>query len=752
MRIAVVTAALLVLLFIMGDGILRFDLKQYPPDSTPLESTRIDSPLHAPRALLAPTHPLKSAHPLDSIESSPLLSPQSPISPRQMPTDTPSDTPIQVLTHTGDTLCYIPTFSLGAEHNSYIGLLNCSLPDALPARYDVFGRIGFFINRTWLCITAPDSVAVWQRGRDYAYLAPCVINAPQQQWKLKDGSFSSLDERYSLKDDGSYLYAAHILHGDLYTHRLADSMAKWASLKATAGSLVISGSIAWDLAHKDGQERYFLYNNASSKSTTTLYFNLASGHIAQYEPLSGTLACMYAPKGVKTWAWVHWGLCDDSAPPWENLAYFRFIPISGESFAIVDSAGNRLRLARYGAQWGVPYVAAAGYIPSDRGNSPTSSFILSASASDFLRFSFANLGRNLPYCPAPGHTGRKPKPLLESSLNSRALDSRAGRERKSKATSQVLDSRALDFHPSNSRTSPKALDSRALAPTGSNLKPLTQAPPPLPQDFRLSEQWIQRLYDIATTTGEREEAVGVCGACLLQAFQAIAELLYDHENPPQSGGYFFDTGYHQDPFASFRARNSLLHDTLRDIIAYYMREAHTSEEYFLRAIERTQASAISLLPQYDWRAVGAGFTPADRAELLGRILNAPAGSVFLLTLGRHNPNTDRTSGHAVAALRLRGGVVIIPANTPYLTHEAFHNRLLPLRSTQELEEMLTRFGSGHLELVALGVLEVGGVYHNPYDSLLSLRDCSGEGEDRRGNGLLPLPELLNQCISGRCEW
>lgn len=191
----------------------------------------------------------------------------SQISPQvQKLAQTPKDTPIKITTQDNYTLCYIPTFSAGSAYGSYIGILNCADSNARSARYDVFGRLAYNINDTWLCITAPDSVAVQRRGKDYLYLSPCVINLKSQQWKIKEGVFYSSDESYSIKDDGSFLYAVNRLEGGLYTH-------------------------------KDGQERYFLTNNQSLKNTTPLYYNVTSGHIATYDSLSGTLSCMYSNTG-----------------------------------------------------------------------------------------------------------------------------------------------------------------------------------------------------------------------------------------------------------------------------------------------------------------------------------------------------------------------------------------------------------------------------------------------------------------------
>ncbi|EMN54581.1 hypothetical protein LEP1GSC089_3779 [Leptospira interrogans serovar Autumnalis str. LP101] len=37
-----------------------------------------------------------------------------------------------------------------------------------------------------------------------------------------------------------------------------------------------------------------------------------------------------------------------------------------------------------------------------------------------------------------------------------------------------------------------------------------------------------------------------------------------------------------------------------------------------------------------------------------------------------------------------------------------------------------------------------------FDSMVSNRNCTGEGEDRRGSGEYPTSTSVNQCPSGRC--
>lgn len=614
--------------------------------------------------------------------------PSTPVQKRAQP---PKDRPIQIITKGGSTLCYIPTFSIGAEHSSYVGILNCAVQGAIPARYDVFGRIGFEINRTWLCITAPDSVAQGARDQDYLYLSPCAINLKTQQWKLKDNMFYSHDEFYSIKDDGSYLYAAHTFAKGPEEHKLHPSMQEWANTIATPGNLSIATWIAWDLIDQYAKERYFLRNNQSDKNTTLLYYNLQSGHIADYDYLAGSLYCMYSNTGKQDWGWITWGLCDDSKTPSKTPAYFKPIPVSDGTFVFEDKDGNVLRLTRYGIHWGVPYTASKSYLAKDTANSPTSAFASSIYMTKWLRFIYANEGRNLQSCPASGFGEAK----------------KAG---------------------------------------------LTNSPhPALPSDFDLSEAWINRLYAINMTHDGGDSGSGICGVCLLQAYQMIAELLHNPAMPPLGGGYFFNTAFNTDPFVSFQTRNSLLYETFNDILTYYNYPVATRQDGFQRSMDRAFASSISMLPQYDWTMVGQAINTTDINALLRRVLASPTGSVFLFTMARQNRSTGELSAHAVAVLRLASGVAVIPANAT-ISLEEFRSRIAFANNITELRERLTRSLSGRLNLVGLGVLGVNRVYQNVFENIVSLNDCSGDGEDRRGNSFLPLPELVNQCASGRCEF
>ncbi len=220
----------------------------------------------------------------------PLLSAPNPTTPRQVPPDSPKDTQIAVRVQGNAKWCYAPQFSASAQNYSYMALISCSRDEALKARYDVLSRLAYYINNTWVCITAPGSVYSSLREADMLYLSPCVINDERQQWKIKNGQFWSVDERYSIKDDGDFLYAAWAFDEKYNEHTLDSSMLEWEKTIAPAGTLNFGFLLSWE----EKNVKYYVKNDSSSTEKYPLYYNVESGHIASYDAFVPQLNCMYS--------------------------------------------------------------------------------------------------------------------------------------------------------------------------------------------------------------------------------------------------------------------------------------------------------------------------------------------------------------------------------------------------------------------------------------------------------------------------
>ena len=287
--------------------------------------------------------------------------------------------------------------------------------------------------------------------------------------------------------------------------------------------------------------------------------------------------------------------------------------------------------------------------------------------------------------------------------------------------------------------------------TAPNLaQPLMQLPP----DFVLSA-WEQRLLQIINTTSRDSvmQSQGICGVCMLQSYQIIAEFMRYHNSPPTSGGYFFDTAPNTNPFVSFRQRHSILHDTLADIEDYYAITAGATSSAFLSSMNTAMASSISMLPQYDWSLFGASANTQGITDLIDRLFrDSRTGDMYLAFLLLFLPDREAIMGHTVVITRTSEGIVMIPTNIRALTLDALRRYMQVATNNAELRARLTARARGRTSILAgLGLIEVREAPNLPFASALSFSDCVGEGDSRRGNNALPSAAALNQCASGRCN-
>ncbi|EMO54672.1 PF07598 family protein [Leptospira noguchii] len=453
-------------------------------------------------------------------------------------------------------------------------------------------------------------------------------------------------------------------------------MNDWIKTIATPGNISIQTSIAWDLQTTQGNERYLVRWGGSDKNTTPLYYNPESGHLAQYDPVSGSLYCMYSQVGKSDWNWVKWALCSDAAISKDNPAFWNVFFETDEGGMITDYKGNALRVTRYGSNWGVVYAVKPSYLEKDTTNSPTSLFVVDKSLLDWTRYTASNLGKTDRYCQAGNKESLKHKRVKRT----------------------------------------------------------------LPSDFQLTEDWIRRLHQIATSAIRGIQGSGVCGVCLLQSFQMLAELQeYHSQEPLQSGGYFFDTAPNTDPFISFRQRYPLLDNTLanaRDIFG----PAYNT--IWLVALTH----AITMLPQFEWNLSEIFRSRSRILSHINTLIGSPPGSTWVALLNRQRPD-GTTTRHAVPILRTSQGLVVIPTNRRLTSLDRYREILTP---TMDPNQVMNNLERPNRTLDALATIQLGEPYQSIFDFLISNNNCTGEGEDRRGTGEYPTSMSVNQCASNRC--
>lgn len=620
-----------------------------------------------------------------------------PIFAEQKLADKPNDKPITIQDSSGNTYCYAPVFTKG---DAYVYIDNCDSKAVKPARYDVFQRIAYNIDNVWLCMKAPSSVTGTQSSVtwDYITLRPCVLNDKDQRWIVKNNALYTADNTFKVQHYKWYATISKNREG-FYNHTLVASMNTWINTIAQPPNLSIQTSLAWPFITSFGWTLYYIQNNASYLKPETLYYNPENGHIAQYNPSSGKLFCMYSQMSdSQDWNWVAWKPCTDDIPKFQDSLSWEPFLMNDNDGMLKDYQGNFLKVTQYGPNWGVPYTAKPNYY--DSRNTPAFNFIFSQDINNWERYNNANLGDNLKYCPAPG-----------KKIHITLFDSY-----KQKIENNVLKR--------NVRS--------------------------LPRDFRLTQAWIQRLWDIARSTSlEQQSSIGICGVCLLHSYQMIAELQeYAYSTPLTSGGYFFDTQHNRNPFESLHIRFPNIEQRLTEARNFFRLPYQEGETQMTRLRRMIYAVSISMLPQYHWHVSEIAQTEHDIRGLAQSLFNASPGTLWIYFVMRSNAQGTGAAGHAQPMIRTQDGIVIIPTNTPTFDFDSFANAMIPVQNVEQIMEDLTL--GGRRRIYHFAVAQITTPYENPMSFMISQYNCTGNGKDRRGSTMRAVSSLINQCSSGRC--
>ncbi|AJR15693.1 PF07598 domain protein [Leptospira interrogans serovar Grippotyphosa str. UI 12769] len=264
----------------------------------------------------------------------------------------------------------------------------------------------------------------------------------------------------------------------------------------------------------------------------------------------------------------------------------------------------------------------------------------------------------------------------------------------------------------------------------------------LPPDFQLTEEWLRRLYDIATSASLTEGQIhGICGVCLLQTFQMLAELQEYHSHGPlQGGGYFFNTAPDTDPFDSFRQRYPELDTMLTDAATAYGPAYNTTRLL-------TLVSAMTMMPQYEWTPSREFTTRSDMHSHIRSLIDSPPGSIWLGLIQRRESD-ETLRWHALPILRTSQGLIVIQTRVSTMSFELYRLYLTP--STSIVQIINDYLEEADRTLTVLVTIQLEQAYQNLFDFMVSNMNCTGEGENRRGSGGYPTSATVNQCSGGRC--
>lgn len=612
-------------------------------------------------------------------------------------TDAPRDQVIKIKAHNGNTYCYSPNFTKGF---GYLFLSDCSY--ATPARYDVFQRISWKVKNVWMCLTAPASVTgIGKKSTqtwDWLLIEPCSLNDENQRWILKDNGFHTADGRFRIKDYEWYGLISKKT-SDYFDHDVrVNDMKIWLNTIAHPGTLSFKTFLGWSfVSHTPPQFAvYYIQNNESFKDDVKeLFYNPENGHLAQFDPGSGKLYCMTSKHSRKNdWDWVAWEGCTDEIPQTRDGQYWEFFSLNENEGVLRDRDGNFLRVTQYGTEWGVPYTAKPEYLEKDTSNAPKSLFVFDRYVDSWNRYVNANLGKSLNFCPAPG--GYSGKNLLGDKNSKRKVRS-------------------------------------------------------LPPSFRITDAWIRRFWEIATTTQPNAPShISFCGICLLHSYQVIAEL---HDNyirgPITSGGYFFNTASGADPFISFRQRFPELAQRLEGTMVRGNTPLLAGENINTRTMRINYAMALTMLSNYSITPSRHETDLSEIQALIDNMFAAPVGTTWITGFLRNTPGVG-IGGHAQPVLRTENGLLFIPTNTPNMSYADYQTLFASsiLADTRAVVNFLTN--SQPQNLVGFISLVIDQHYQNPINIFLSNNNCTGLGDDRRGNRRFPSSFNVNQCGAGRC--
>ncbi|MCZ2203323.1 DUF1561 family protein [Bartonella sp. A05] len=610
-----------------------------------------------------------------------------PVSPK-LP-DTPIDKSVRVKVHTGYEYCYAPAF---VDGESYIYIDNCSSPNVLAARYDVFQRVAWKRDGVWLCMTAPNSVTGIDgkatENWDYILLRPCVINDANQRWIIKNSAFYTADGKFRVKDYKWYAYISKT-EGDYYNHTLSSAMDAWSKTIAAPGTISLKTSLGWKFASRFKFDMYYIADMEPQSDVIDLYYNPENGHIARYTAAAGFLHCMVSQQSSSdNWNWVKWDYCEDTVANKKDNYYWDISALNGRDGPILDHQGNFLRVTRYGANWGAPYTAKPNFLKEDNNLSPTSEFVLSYDIQRWNRYVYRNLENSLAYCPAPGNK----KTIV---------------------------------------TQPKRRAKRTLPPA-----------------FVLDEEWFRRLHNIAISVDDPLAFTGICGVCLLHTYQMIAELQQYHSvGPLTRGGYFFNTAPNTNPMLSFRARYPALYDFIQNVPrvqGFRLHPRETDNEVQFRVVS---SMTQFILSRYNWRASNIAMGLRGAAESVRQLLTAPPGSMWIAFVMYGHPDGTRT-GHAMPMIRGQNGIMVIPTNVGRISYSDFVTRASENTILGAIMNQIARRNT----IIFFATLQLIGEEQNPLNVAMSQSNCTGDGDDRRGNRQWPRSATVNQCASGRCSF
>ncbi|WP_104747497.1 DUF1561 family protein [Helicobacter cetorum] len=546
------------------------------------------------------------------------------------------------------------------ESYPMLGAVNGSIT----ASMDFLGRIIFVHHGVHLALTAPDSVTgIYGSSTqkwDYLTFSPAVLNDDNQRFIIRDKKILTANKEFVVKVYKNTLYISKNAT-DYYDFHLSDKTNHFLAHPSEVFNFSFKTPISW-LYEKKGVVYYMESKRSALDFITYYYYNPITGHIAQYHKDTGELYGLTSSSGIDSWEYVRFGPCKDELTQKEKEnnknQSFQLLLVDNKAI-ILDAYGNNLRVKTYGPYWGVPYFINPSYANQDDANTPIDYFYLDNAINDLSRF----LHTSLETC----SKGAAQNPILDPSIAHRKT-------------------------------------SRDLLGLGS--------------DFRLSDAWKKRLHAIATTCVRGVVSrIGMCGACLLQSYQMVLELLRYTDNPLQSGGALFDTRENTDPFISFTSRFPGLALAL-EIPGEFIRRVSDPAYMPTRSAHAHAGMSYTMLAGYQI-ATTPMLDSSQYLQHLQNLLDAEVGSVWIVFIYSIDSSgrTNQMVGHALPIIQTRDGLIALRTNTPGRSYEHYAHDLFPLRHLHDILNALTSGFNNTIRYIQL--VRVEQPIANPFSQSLT---------------------------------
>ena len=278
----------------------------------------------------------------------------------------------------------------------------------------------------------------------------------------------------------------------------------------------------------------------------------------------------------------------------------------------------------------------------------------------------------------------------------------------------------------------------------------------------LNPEWLDRFWQIATTTNQSSSGVGFCGICALHTMEMISEVIAARftrsPNPPVTPS-FIQLAAHTNPFTHLRLHYPRLMDRLEAVsedmaLQVTAAEGMTRREllaYFTSAHRQTLATFI---PHVEI-SLSSVYRPTTSQSYWDEMYAQAEGTLWSISYSVNLTATEMAR-HVVMAYRGENGIHIMPTNMNIAFEQYSFIVRHSLTSGEEFLAYLLRVLDAEVPSTStfhgLIISRIGErIASDEYSNSVSFGDCLGAGPGRRGNGRSTNATILNSCApTGRC--